>query len=139
TQTMGVYFNFRKPRTSFDAGYYHSNEEAQLGLTGKRETNQARTSVSRWVSARSELELYGNWSDEDLKDVNVQSSETAFGLQLDMAFGRKMGFYALVEHRDRDSTIPTSRYKELAVSLYVRYGRVDPSLAEGGATAPLAP
>jgi hypothetical protein len=140
TKSGALGFSFMRPRTEVDLVYMHSVEEGVLDTEGERTWQELRGKFVRRFTAAAFGTLYAWRTQEDLRDlalVPVEATTTTFGGDFEMLFGRKLSLVIYAEYKNQESDLIIDRYKEFTGGLYVNYGRVDSTAAQGGATAPL--
>lgn len=133
-------FTFIRPRTQADLAYMHSLEVGVLDTVGERTWQELRGKFVRNFTASAFGTLYASRTREELRDlalVPVEATATTFGGDLEMLFGRKLSLVIYAEYKNQESDLIIDRYKEFTGGVYVNYGRVDSSAAQGGATAPI--
>ena len=99
-----------------------------------------RGSLSRNFTATALGTLFAGRTKEELRGLSllpIEATETTYGGEFEVLFGRKLSLVIYAQKKDRESQLITDRYNELTAGVYVRYGRVDTTAVEGGATAPI--
>jgi hypothetical protein len=133
-------FSFTRPRTQADIAYMHSFEDGVLGTLGERTWQALRGNFTRNLTANSLASLYAIHTREELRGLSptpVKADENTYGAEFEWLFGRKLSLVVYSQFKDRESQLITDRYDELTGGIFVRYGRVDTTAVEGGATAPI--
>jgi hypothetical protein len=131
---------YARSRTQADLSYMHSVEEGVLATVGERTWQAMRGSVTRNFTATTFGTVFAVRTKEELRGLSpfpIEATETTYGGEFEVLFGRKLSLVLYGQKKDRNSQLIIDRYNELTAGVYVRYGRVDTTAVEGGATAPI--